>query len=75
MLCAKCRKEFPLDALSTLEIANENFRQLANKPVGQSIPMYPKNELLEEMGLDSSMLFCKECKTALDLLLKTKTGR
>lgn len=71
--CAKCKKEFELDKLYTLEIANENFRKLADKAPGTAMPMYPECKILEDMGLDSSMIFCKDCKAALDSLIEMTT--
>ena len=67
--CARCKRKFPLTALQTLEIANENFRRLAMRKSGEDIPAYPENETLAELGLDSSMLYCEDCKAFLDDLI------
>ena len=67
--CARCKRKFPLASLQVLEITNESFRRFAmRKPEDQAL-IYPENETLAELGLDSSMLYCDDCKVAFLFLL------
>ena len=70
--CARCKRKFPLASLQVLEITNESFRRFAMRKPEEQALIYPENETRAELGLDSSMLYCDDCKAFLDDQIKQK---